>query len=156
MSEEIHSPDPRDVDSAIYRILALDTVEHIEILRVAAQLAGHEVVAVTRISEAMHFLDTKDHVDVVVSAVHLEQESVFDFLREMKRSPLHKDVPFMMLCSDPGDFALAINRSVETAASVMGVDKYLTMPKYDVVRLIKEITAMIPERPPSKEHEPDM
>ena len=156
MSEEIHPRDQIRSDSMVYRILALDTVEHIETLKVAAQRAGHEVVAVTRISEAMHFLDTKDHVDVVVSAVHLEEESVFDFLRKMKQSPLHKDVPFMMLCSDPGEFALAVNRSVQTAAAVMGVDKYLTMPKYDVNRLMKEIAAMIPERPPSKEHEADI
>ncbi|MBX3150315.1 MAG: hypothetical protein K2Z81_09220 [Cyanobacteria bacterium] len=153
MSEEIHPPSQARDPSLVYRILALDTLEHIDLLRISAQAAGHEVVAVTRIAEAMHFLNTKDHVDVVVSAVHLEQESVFDFLKEMKKSPLHKDVPFMMLCSEPGEFAMAVNRSVQSAATVMGVDKYLTMPEYDVHRLMKEIVAMIPDRPPSKEQD---
>lgn len=151
MSEEIHPPKQIRPGAAVYRILALDTSEHIELLQLAAQEAGHEVVAVTRIAEAMNFLDTKDHVDVVVSAVHLEQESVFDFLRQMKKSLIHKDVPFMMLCSDPGEFAMAVNHSVQTAATVMGVDKYVTMPKYDVGRLMKEIAAMIPDDPPSKD-----
>ncbi len=51
-----------------YRILVLDDDrEQMEKIKAACLLVGQEVVPVSTISEGMHFLTTKDHVDVVVS-----------------------------------------------------------------------------------------
>ena len=107
------------------------------------------------IAEGMHFLNTEDHIDVVISRVHIENESVFDFLKEIKSRDQHKDVRFMMICSDPSEFAKAVDETVRTAAEIMGVDKYLTMKTYDVEKLMKEIEAIIPRTLPKKEQDKD-
>lgn len=134
-----------------YRIMALDSAEHIEALTLACQLDGHQVVPVLTIAEGMKFLNTRDHIDIVISAVHLENESVFDFLKQVRTLPEHKNVRFMMICSEPSALAESLNQTVKATAEIMGVDKYLMMQDYDTERLMKELTAMLPTRLPNKE-----
>lgn len=148
---EIIEPEKHKDPKHTFRIMVLDNQENINTLTEACRKAGHQVVPVLRISEGMNFLDTKDHIDIVVSRVHLEHESVFDFLKEVKSRPQHKDVRFMMVCENPGELAKAVDETVRTAAEIMGVDKYLTMNGYDVKRLIKEIAAIVPDTLPKKE-----
>jgi response regulator RpfG family c-di-GMP phosphodiesterase len=147
---QLIEPDTNNEPSKIYRIMVLDTKENIGLLTEACLRDGHQVVPVLTISEGMHFLDTKDHIDIVISRVHIETESVFDFLKEVKSRDHHKNVRFMMICSNPSEFAKAVDETVRTAAEIMGVDKYLTMSTYDVGRLMKEIEAIIPRTLPKK------
>lgn len=128
-----------------YRILMLDDPENIERMTLACKQAGHQVVAVSTIERAMLFLQTKDHVDVVVAAAHLQQESVFEFLKQLRSDDSHlKDVPFVMLCADPGFLATVSSPAVEIAANLMGTDKYLLMLEFDPDLLMQEIVLLLP------------
>ncbi len=150
---DIIEPEINGGPAKTYRIMVLDTKENISLLTEACLRDGHQVVPVLTIGEGMHFLNTKDHIDIVISRVHIENESVFDFLKEVKSRDQHKDVRFMMICSDPSEFAKAVDGTIRTAAEIMGVDKYLTMTTHDVERLMKEIEAIIPRTLPKKEQD---
>lgn len=131
-----------------YRILLLENPENVEKLKHACKRAGHQVVPCFTIAEAMRFLETKDHVDVIVAAAHLENESVFNFLQKVKRSDciLHK-ANFVMLCANPGVLATVTSPSVEVAANLMGADKYLLMPEFDAEKLMSELEELFPAVP---------
>ncbi|CAN5284676.1 hypothetical protein BH11CYA1_BH11CYA1_49470 [soil metagenome] len=138
-----------------YRILTLENPENINKLKEACKKAGHQVVPVLTIAQAMAFLDTRDHVDLIISAVHLEQESVFEFLKRVKApDSMHKDVSFVMLCSDPRPQSLSINKSAELAGKILGADKYVNMPKFDADYLISQVEPLLPPVP-LKESEPN-
>ncbi len=127
-----------------YRILTLEDPENIEQLKIACKEAGHQVVPVTTISQAMVFLETKDHVDVIVAAAHLQNESVFEFLGRIRSADSHlKSVPFIVLCADPGVLATVSSPAVEMVATLMGANKYLLMPEFSAARLMEEIEPLL-------------
>ncbi len=96
----------------------------------------------------MAFLETKDHVDIIVAAAHLENESVFEFLKRVKAADSHlRDVPFVMLCAEPGTLGLLTSPAVEVAAGIMGADQYLLMTEFDAERLMQEIEPLLPPIP---------
>src|ERR1700730_9182188 len=142
---EVEQPYKHLPDRQTYRVLAIDTPEQVAELTFACKALGHEVVPVLTIKEGMDFMNKQDHVDVIVSAAHLENESVFDFLKLIKSSPKHKDVPFMVICAEPGELGLFVNDVVEKAANILGAAKYLVMDTFNVHQLMKEITALLPE-----------
>lgn len=151
MAEIKRPPKDGTPEYKIYRVLALGSTSHVGHIERACKIAGHEVVPVTSIAQGLQFLEDQDHVDVIVAETHLELESVFDFLRAVKAEPKHSNVRFMMLCTDPSDLAKFANESVEQAASLLGVDKYLLMNVADTSRLAKEIDVLMPETLPQKE-----
>jgi PleD family two-component response regulator len=151
MMIQIEQPTRKLPPNDTYRILTLENLDNIENLKEACKRAGHQVVPVLTIAQAMAFLETKDHVDVIVAAAHLENESVFEFLKRVKEADSHlKDVPFLMLCSEPGTLGLLTSPAVGVAASVMGADQYLLMAEFDAERLMQEIEPLLPPIP-SKE-----
>jgi hypothetical protein len=83
-----------------------------------------------------------------VAAAHLQNESVFEFLRLVKNldSHLHA-VPFLMLCAEPGFIAAATSPAVEVAAALMGADKYVLMIEFNAERLMSEIEPLLPAIP---------
>jgi CheY-like chemotaxis protein len=134
-----------------YRILTLENPGNIEKLKEACKEAGHQVVPAYKIEQAIAFLETKDHVDIIVAAAHLENESVFEFLKRVKSDDSHlKCVPFLMLCAEPGAFGLVTSPAVQVAANVLGADRYILMPEFDAPRLMEEIELLFPPIP-SKE-----
>lgn len=103
---------------------------------------------VLTIEKAMAFLETRDHVDVIVAAAHLEQESVFEFLSQVKAPDSHlKDVPFLVLCAEPGTLAFLTSPAVEVAANIMGADQYLLMPNFNPEILMEAIESHLPPIP---------
>jgi len=151
---EVEQPTRRLPRLDTYRILTLENPENIDKLKEACKSAGHEVVPVLTIGEGMSFLDRRDHVDVIVSGVHLQNESVFEFLQLVKNSEQHKDVPFLMVCVEPGGLGLVTSPAVEIAAQIMGADNYLLLPHFDADRLIEEIEKLL--RPfPNRELDPE-
>jgi CheY-like chemotaxis protein len=62
-----------------FRILIMDTVEHVNLLKKVCKAAGHSVVPAHTIEEALAFLNNTNHVDVIICAAYLEDESMFDF-----------------------------------------------------------------------------
>lgn len=151
---EIEHPKQSRPDGKIFRILVLDAPGRVEELTLICTELGHEVVPVLTIREGVDFMDRQDHVDVIVSAAHLADESVFDFLRLIKSSPLHKEVPFMLICAEPGELGKFVNTVVEKAATVLGAAKYVVMEPYDARRLMREIHALLPDTIPLKDQDP--
>ena len=100
-----------------FRILIMDTVEYTDLLKAACKDAGHSVIAAQSIVEAMAFLDGKDHADVIVCAVYLQDESVFEFLQRVRSEASHNDSMFMMLALEPGPVGVKLNHNVEIAAA---------------------------------------
>jgi CheY-like chemotaxis protein len=145
---EIEAPTRKLPPNDTYRILTLENPDNIEKLKEACKAAGNQVVPVRTITEAMVFLETKDHVDVIVAAAHLQNESVFDFLKQVKDEASHlKSVPFLMLCAEPGMLGLITSPAVEVAATISGADKYLLMAEFDANLLIEEISQLLPPIP---------
>ncbi len=131
-----------------YRILALENPENIDKLKEAWKSAGHQVVPVLTIAQAMAFLDSRDHVDLIISAAHLEEESVFEFLQRIKApDSMHKDVAFVMLCLEPNLMASAINKSTELAGKLLGADKYVYMEEFDAEFLVAQLEPLLPNSP---------
>jgi len=127
-----------------FRILIMDTVEHTDQLKAACKDVGHDVVAVQSIKEAFAFLDGKNHADVIVCAAHLEDESMFDFLKRLRANPIHKDSMFMTLALAPGPIGAKVNDSTEKAGRMLGADAFVSMPEFDAAQLISEIKKLLP------------
>jgi CheY-like chemotaxis protein len=148
---EIEQPTRKLPPIDTYRILTLENPENTEKLTEVCKEAGHQVVPVHTIAQALAFLETKDHVDVIVAAAHLENESVFEFLKRVKHADSHlQSVPFLILCAEPGTLGMLTSPAVEIAANIMGADRYLLMGDFDAARLIQEIEQLLPPVP-SKE-----
>ncbi len=132
------------VDEKTYRVLALGTAKHLEQIVQGCLIAGHEVIPVSSIHDAMECLDGDSPIDLVVSETHLESESVFDLLKAVKSKKRYDHVRFMMLCTNASDLARFASQSIQSAANMLGADKYLIMNDFDVKRLAKEIDALMP------------
>ena len=130
-----------------FRILIMDTVEHTDQLKKACKDAGHDVVAVQTIKEAFSFLDGKDHADVIVCAAYLEDESMFEFLKRLRKNPIHKDSMFLTLALAPGPIGAGANTSTENAGRLLGADAFVSMPVFDPAQLIAEIKKLLPRVP---------
>ncbi len=138
-----------------YRILFLyDSKEHVQALEDACKLGGHELVVMRTVGESLEWLNRKDHIDVIVSATHLETESVFDFLNAVKKDPRHSWVQFVMLSSNQSDLADYLHDTVKHTARILGADKYVVMNVFCPLRLLKEIEAAFPSSAPQKDLDP--
>jgi CheY-like chemotaxis protein len=138
---QIHNQRPDDADAC--RILVISSKNGAAMVA-ACEAGGHETVRITRVSEGVAFLNALDHIDVVISAVHLEDDNVFELLREIKRKPHLKDVKMIMICESPNEQALAMNQSVQDASALLGCDKYLLMETFDPEWLMREVEALLP------------
>jgi CheY-like chemotaxis protein len=127
-----------------FRILIMDTVAHTEQLKNACKDAGHSVIAAHSIREAFAFLDGTNHADVIVCAAYLEDESMFEFLRRLRKDPIHKTTVFIIMALEPGSTGIMLNSSVENAGRTLGADAFINMPVFDAPRLIAQIKALLP------------
>jgi CheY-like chemotaxis protein len=146
MSEEpkVEPATPELAAKDTFRILIMDTPEHVDQLKVACKDAGHSVVSAHTIQEAFRFLDGKNHADVIICAAHLEDESVFEFLKRLRNNPVHKASMFMMLSLAPGPVGVQLNDSTKNAGRVLGADAFVSMPVFDAPQLIAEIKKLLP------------
>ena len=130
-----------------WRILFLDNEENITQLKNACKKMGYAVVGSTTIQDAWTFLNGKDHVDVIVCAAHLEEESVFQFLKEVRDHPTHKNAAFLILSLEPGAMGVQVDRSTARTAVALGASGYLVMPQFDASKLIAQIQKLQPDIP---------
>lgn len=130
-----------------WRILFLDSAEHVEQLKGACKDLGYVVVGATTIEEAWAFLEGKDHADVIVCAAHLEEESMFEFLKGVRDSEVHRNAKFLILALEPGAAGLRLASSTARAGMVLGADTYVIMPVFDALELVAEIKKLQPSVP---------
>ena len=145
----IEHPATRDAKPPLetWRILFLDSAENIEQLKAACKKCGYVVIGSTIIKEAWAFLNGKDHVDVIVCAAHLEEESMFQFLKEVRDNKKHGNAAFLILSLEPGEAGVRMDRSTQRAGMLLGADGYLIMPVFDASELIAQIQKLQPRIP---------
>lgn len=146
---DIEHPATKNAKSPMetWRILFLDSAEHGEQLKTACKECGYVVIGSTTIQEAWAFLDGKDHVDVIVCAAHLEEESMFQFLKDVRDNERHGDAAFLILSLEPGEAGTRMDRSTERAGMLLGADGYLLMPVFDATELVVQIQKHQPRIP---------
>lgn len=146
---DIEHPAAKDAKPPLqtWRILFLDSAENIELLKAACKKCGYVVIGSTTIKEAWAFLNGKDHVDVIVCAAHLEEESMFQFLRDVRDNKKHGDAAFLILALEPSEAGARMDRSTERAGMLLGADGYLLMPVFDAVELVAQIQKLQPRIP---------
>lgn len=130
-----------------WRILFLDTVRNVEQLKGVCKDVGYVVVGATTSEEAFAFLDGKDHADVIVCAAHLEEESMFEFLKRVRESDVHCNVRFLVLSLGAGQAGSRLDRSAARAGILLGADSYLIMPVFDPGTLLDHLRRLRPPVP---------
>lgn len=146
---DIEHPAAADAKSPqqTWRILFLDSAENIVQLKGACKKGGYAVVGATTLEEAWAFLDGKDHVDVIVCAAHLEEESMLKFLKDVRNNKKHGNAAFLILSLEPGAVGARMDRSTERAGMSLGADGYSVMPVFDACELIAQIEKLQPRIP---------
>lgn len=138
-----------------YRILFLDDrADHINALLEAGGLGGHEVRVAHQLSEAHAWLDQRNHVDVIISCTHMGKNNIIEFIEKIKLDAHHSWMQFVLLAAEQKQIADFLQVATE-GPSGLGADKYVVMEKFDAMRLLKEIEASLPARPPQKIQDPD-
>lgn len=142
----IEHPASKDAKSPqeTWRILFLDSADNVTQLKRACKKDGYAVVGSTTIEEAWAFLNGKDHVDVIVCAAHLEEQSVFKFLQEVRKNETHGKAAFLILSLEPSATGVRMDRSAERTGILLGADGYLVMPVFDAPELIAQIRELQP------------
>jgi CheY-like chemotaxis protein len=130
-----------------WRILFLDSSEHVEQLKEACKEVGYVVVGSTTIEQAWAFLNGKDHVDVIVCAAHLEEESMFEFLRMVRDHEVHREAMFLILSLEPGVAGARLDRSTASAGMALGADTYWAMPVFSAHDLVAQLKKLQPAVP---------
>ena len=146
---EVEYPAPEDArpPTQTWRILFLDSAENIELLKDVCKHAGYTVAGATTIEAAWAFLDGEDHVDVIVCAAHLEEESMFEFLNGVRESDAHRNTKFLILSLAPGAVQTRLRGSTASAALALGADSYAIMPVFDPHELVSLINTLQPPVP---------
>lgn len=130
-----------------FRLLFLDDPEQVDRLKEAGKDAGYVVVGAETISEAMAFLEGKNHVDVIVCGAHLEGESMFAFLAHVRAHAAHAKSMFLILSLEPGPHGAFLDRSAARVGMALGANGYAIMPVFDPAALIAQIRELQPDVP---------
>ncbi len=140
---EVSNPQPADATAFRLLLVAGD----LEPLRVLAEKAGHETVTVRTANAGLEFLDTLDHVDVVVASFEGGDEAPFDLLQRIKADPKHAGVKILLVCTNPSPQAKAMDPTSRRTVELLGCDKYLFMPVFDAWWMMREVEELLPSRP---------
>lgn len=145
----LEHPAPEDARPPMktWRILFLDSPENVQKLKDACKDEGYAVVGALTIAEAWAFLDGKNHVDVIVCAAHLEEESMFEFLKRVRDSKVHGDAKFLILALATGAMGTLLHPSTARAGFALGADTYVIMPVFDPQELVARIRKLQPSVP---------
>ncbi|MBS2011121.1 MAG: response regulator [Cyanobacteria bacterium SZAS TMP-1] len=115
---------------------------------VAASLAdvGHIVQVVSSFADAIQILQAKEHIDLVISDVHLENGgNVFDFLRWVQERPSQLgDVAFVLFSCRPTPMAKHLEEGLRIASRMLGAAQYISMERFDGTKLREQIKLLLP------------
>jgi PleD family two-component response regulator len=121
------------------RILVLQEMrENVENLRESLEPSGHELVVVNTINAAMHQLK-EEQFDMIICAVFLENESVFDFLKICKHDLMYRSIPFVFYCCKTSQFARSVRDGLQIAARTLGAERYVIMESFDAYSLKSQV-----------------
>jgi CheY-like chemotaxis protein len=115
--------------------------------RVRESLAEHEILAFQKLHQAMRFIN-RNPVDLVISAVHLVDGNVFDFLHWMKADNNLRTIPVVFFCAEPTELARYVSGAVKSAALILGASGYIAMDEFDSVAFREVITEILGQEAP--------
>ena len=84
---------------------------------------------------------------MIVCAAHLEEESMFEFLKRVRDSEVHRNVRFLVLSLSAGDAGSRLDRSTARAGILLGADSYVIMPVFDPGLLLVHLERLRPRVP---------
>jgi len=89
--------------------------------------AKHDVVWARSINRALTEVD-ESTFDIIICGVHLLNESMFDFLKQVTEKAENKRIPFVCFRAvEPGEFGKSSDRMIENASKMVGADKYIAV-----------------------------
>jgi PleD family two-component response regulator len=128
-----------------YRLMLLDDdIDRLKALTDVCMQLEQEIVPVTSVDSGITFLETKDHVDVIIAEAYMHREPIFDFLKRMHEEPAHREVPILLIAVNPGEVGKQFIDRVDYVAKVLGAKKVLHMKEFDGELLLREIVTIIP------------
>jgi response regulator RpfG family c-di-GMP phosphodiesterase len=89
----------------------------------------HELLVVPRVESALSVLQS-EHVDLIISRVHLESGSVFEFLENVKENPRFCQIPFVCFCGRVNKYTSRLDALMSKLSLMRGADKYISLEDY--------------------------
>lgn len=107
---------------------------------------GHVVIGFSSQPVAVAFLKN-EKVDLIISAVHLDEGNVFDFLKWARSYPTNQTTPFIFFCAEPTQFGKHVFGAVKSAGELLGVSKYILMETFDTIQFRCEVAKLLALKP---------
>lgn len=113
-----------------WKILILDNPRHgVQQLHDALD-ADHTLIWAHTIAQAMEEIgDLKSDLDFVICGVHLENESMLDFLRAVKGEGRNERLPFICFRSVGSTIAEVFDAQIKLTSQLLGADGYIAQSK---------------------------
>jgi len=94
-------------------------------------LAGHEVVVVTTLREAMQRLTEEDNLRMVVIGVHFDESRMFTLLGDIRAHPRYRSIPVLVVLS-PGQYAFSeiAVEGIDRAVTALGANGFLNLDHF--------------------------
>ena len=94
-------------------------------------LAGHEVVVVTTLREAMQRLTEEDNLRMVVIGVHFDESRMFTLLGDIRAHPKYRNIPVLVVLS-PGQYAFSeiAVEGIDRAVTALGANGFLNLDHF--------------------------
>ncbi len=93
-------------------------------------LAGcHNLMEVNSVERAMVALEAHDF-DLIISRVHLESGSVFEFMHRVKQNPELKNIPFVCFSGRFGKVARRLDPLMMRIGELHGIKKFIRLEDY--------------------------
>jgi CheY-like chemotaxis protein len=132
------------------QILALlESFENAAEVSASLKFAGHQLLVVNNYRRAMAILSDRKF-DLIISDVHLQSGSVFDFLHWVKSNPMIGETHFVLFSSHPTERARLIAESIQMAAHLLGASSYIVMESFDPLLFRQEIELLLNQEVTSK------
>lgn len=129
------------------RIVVLQEIQaNMKRVRRSLEPIGHQVIGFSSQPVAVAYLKD-EKVDLIISAVHLDEGNVFDFLKWSRSHPTNQTTPFVFFCAEPTEFGKHVFGAVKTAGELLGVSKYILMDTFDTIQFRCEIAKLLALNP---------
>ncbi len=113
-------------------------------LRRCIESNGHNVWKTTNIPDALTFLNDYK-VDLIISAINLENVDVFDFLGAVKINNKTQPIPFVFYSANKAQHERYATEIIRAAAKAMGARKYVLLNEFDSKKAWAEISEGLPD-----------
>jgi CheY-like chemotaxis protein len=118
---------------------------HFQLVKNCLETKGHTVLWTAKTAEGLELL-SKYTFDLIVSAVNLDTDDVFEFLRAVRNGLQSKTIPVVFCCADPDRSARFATSVIRGAAKSLGARKYILLPGFDATaQLWEELQECLPE-----------